>query len=142
MDPFLSVVSFDIKRYSQITRSVQMWVTSNIEQWHQNQRDSPYAAHTVASIALGFGERIARQEEEDDRDVRNRVSSPATPTTRNGLKKPGRRSPADGTGAKVRKWDWDVVIWKCAFPAGICYFFTAWAVLLSREFYSPGLNRC
>jgi hypothetical protein len=118
-----------------------MWVTSNIEKWYQNQRDSPYA-HTVASIALGFGERIARQEEEDDRDTRNRGSSPGTPTSRSTVRRPTKRSIANGSATKVRKWDWDEVIWKCAFPAGVCYFFMAWALLLGRELYPPALEKC
>jgi len=33
-----------------------------------------------------------------------------------------------------RRWDWDAVAWKCAFPAGVLYFIWAWTLALRREF--------
>ncbi|CAG7850631.1 SubName: Full=Related to Myp1 protein {ECO:0000313/EMBL:CCA68344.1} [Serendipita indica DSM 11827] len=35
-----------------ITRSIQLWVTSNIDDWHRDSVSTQYSAHTVASIAL------------------------------------------------------------------------------------------
>lgn len=94
-----------------------MWVTSNIDDWHRDQ-DSTYTAHTVASIALGFGEKkvVGGNETEQEDYVSSLRHKPKT-------------------NGKVRKWDWNEVVWKCAFPAGVCYFFMAWAMLLGREFY-------
>ena len=33
-----------------------------------------------------------------------------------------------------RRWDWNAIAWKCAFPAGVLYFIWAWALALRREF--------
>ena len=32
-----------------------------------------------------------------------------------------------------RRWDWFEVMIKCALPAGILYFFTAWALIIKSE---------
>lgn len=32
-----------------------------------------------------------------------------------------------------RRWDWGEVIRKCALPAGMLYFITAWALILKDE---------
>lgn len=111
-----------------------MWVTSNIDYWTRDHDGSTqYSAHTVASIALGFGEKKVlgggNETEREDAAKRKRLPVPSSRT----------RSLSDGMSKKFRKWDWNEVVWKCAFPAGICYFFTAWVLLLSREM-SPHLG--
>ena len=105
-----------------------MWVTSNIDYWTRDHGGATqYGAHTVASIALGFGEKkvLGGGNETEREDAAKRKQLPSRI-----------RSHSDGgRSKKFRKWDWNEVVWKCAFPAGICYFFTAWALLLSREMY-------
>lgn len=108
----------------QITRSIQMWVTSNIDEWHRDQDGAQYSAHTVASIALGFGEKKVLGGNETEQEE---VAQRQPPIARQQVKGNG--------NTKVRKWNWNEVVWKCAFPAGVCYFFMAWAMLLSREVY-------
>lgn len=33
-----------------------------------------------------------------------------------------------------RRWDWNAVAWKCAFPAGVLYLIWAWTLALRQEF--------
>lgn len=111
-----------------------MWVTSNIDYWTREQDVAPqYGAHTVASIALGFGEKKVLGGNETEREDAARKKQLHVPLPRSRSLSGGAQS------VKVRKWDWNEIVWKCAFPAGICYFFMAWALLLSRELY-PGLD--
>lgn len=112
-----------------ITRSIQMWVTSNIDYWTREQDASQYGAHTVASIALGFGEKQVLGGNETEREDAGKRKHLRVPQARN------RSSSNGGQSTSVRKWNWNEVVWKCAFPAGVCYFFAAWALLLSRELY-------
>ncbi|CAG8569453.1 4694_t:CDS:1 [Acaulospora colombiana] len=109
-----------------------MWVTSNIEEWHKDQDSkSYYNPHTVASIALGFGEKKVPGGNETEREELG-----DTPNhSRKGRHVNGKQNGTNGHGARVRKWHWNEIVWKCAFPAGICYFFMAWAMLLSRELH-------
>ncbi|THH02997.1 hypothetical protein EW145_g6616 [Phellinidium pouzarii] len=39
-----------------------------------------------------------------------------------------------------RRWDWGEVIWKCALPAGMVYFITAWALIIKDELGFCRLN--
>jgi hypothetical protein len=32
-----------------------------------------------------------------------------------------------------RRWDWGEVGWRCGVPMAVCYFVTAWAEMLRRE---------
>jgi len=105
-----------------------MWVTSNIDDWtRENDGAQQYRAQTVASIALGFGEKKLLNGAGGNETEREDVPLARVRSQSNG----------NGTAAstKVRKWDWNEIVWKCAFPAGVCYFFMAWALLLQREIY-------
>ena len=70
-----------------LSRSVQLWVTSNL-----------YYAPTRSATSVRDG-KVLREE--------------------------GRLGP--------RRWDWAEVMVKCAFPAGVLYFLTAWALILKSE---------
>ncbi|KAG8785504.1 hypothetical protein FRC15_001243 [Serendipita sp. 397] len=117
-----------------ITRSIQMWVTSNIDDWYRDQDSAQYSAQAVASLALGFGEKkvLGGNDTEMEESTRRRLINGKGLNTNT---KQGKRK-------KDRKWDWNEVVWKCAFPAGVCYFFMAWAMLLSRELYPVEAGRC
>ncbi|CAL1702624.1 unnamed protein product [Somion occarium] len=104
------------------SRSIQMWVTSNIivfpHPHHHSHHGSP--SHTASSSPL----RDRDRDRERDRDVGNR----------------GRDSGEVGKEkmkmSRRRKWDWGAVGVKCALPAGMIYFLMAWVEILRREFES------
>ena len=94
------------------SRSIQMWVTSNIIVFPQPHHHSPHSgshsSHTSPS------------------------SSPLRESTSDG----------NGNGSIVkekmkmtrkRKWDWAAVGRRCALPAGLIYFLMAWVEVLRRE---------
>lgn len=108
-----------------------MWVTSNIDDWYRDQEGPQYSAHAVASIALGFGEKKVVGGNETEQEDFNR---------RKGGLISRQQAKSNGNSAKERKWDWNEVVWKCGFPAGVCYFFMAWAMLLSKEMYPCGVS--
>ena len=83
--------------FFQVTRSIQMWVTSNIWEWDHPNHPNHHNGSRTATIAWG---------EKSNEKWRG------------------------------RKWDWNEVLWKCAFPAGVCYCIAAWAMLVSRELYN------
>lgn len=97
------------------SRSVQMWVTSNIIVFPQPHHSS-HSSHTSHSLH----------------------SSHASPSS-----SPLRESSGEsGTGALVkekmkmtrkRKWDWGAVGRRCALPAALIYFVMAWVEVLRRE---------
>lgn len=87
------------------SRSIQMWVTSNIIV-------SPHPHHPVRESPVRSTSPSQRRDRERELVVeRERM-------------KMGRK----------RKWDWNAVVIFCMLPAGVLYFVTAWVELLRREF--------
>jgi len=119
-----------------MTRSVQIWVTSNL--WWEggggSGGDDP--SSSGGSGVNGATANGSPSSSSSPNHNHNHKSSP------NSKHRPGMR--AFRTGADWyrfkggqwggRRWDWDEVVWKCALPAGVVYTVMAWAAEGRREF--------
>ncbi|KAK7681851.1 hypothetical protein QCA50_015198 [Cerrena zonata] len=90
------------------SRSIQMWVTSNIIVFPQPHHHFPHSSSHSPS------------------------SSPLRESTGDGGS--GALVKEKMKMTRKRKWDWGAVIWRCALPAGLIYFVMAWVEVLRREF--------
>ncbi|KAF7361446.1 hypothetical protein MSAN_01177700 [Mycena sanguinolenta] len=94
-----------------MSRSVQIWVTSNLW-WEQREGASLASSSTAAGKG---GTNTAAQ-----------TSAPPTGAGTGGWRRFGGRWGG-------RRWDWREVAVQCMLPAGVLYFVMAWAEQLRRE---------
>ncbi|KAH9475334.1 hypothetical protein JR316_0012445 [Psilocybe cubensis] len=115
------------------SRSIQIWVTSNL--WWERRGAGE---DSNASVPLG-----------DTATSTMADGSSASTVSHTPLHKPPAPAPRQtywkrwGGGGKWggRRWDWREVGVKCALPAGVVYFIMAWAEQLRRELaVGGGLN--
>ncbi|KAF5319465.1 hypothetical protein D9619_008773 [Psilocybe cf. subviscida] len=114
-----------------MSRSVQIWVTSNLW-WEKREggvKPEPAPGVENTNSPLTSSPSLA--------NVTGHVVSAETAQ--------GRRRAywkRWGGGGKWggRRWDWKEVSIKCVLPAGILYFVMAWTELLRREFSSPAYS--
>ncbi|KAF9467533.1 hypothetical protein BDZ94DRAFT_1305175 [Collybia nuda] len=93
-----------------ISRSVQIWVTSNLW-WETRDTGDGGTNHSASQVNLS---RLAAGAAKDER--------------------PGYWKRWGGGKWGGRRWDWKEVGVKCVLPAGIVYCIMAWAEQLRREF--------
>ncbi|KAJ7235092.1 N-glycosylation protein-domain-containing protein, partial [Mycena haematopus] len=101
-----------------MSRSVQIWVTSNLW-WEQREGAALASSNTSAAKNAGSGTNAATQAS----------APPATGARAGGWRRFG------GFGGRWggRRWDWREVVVQCMLPAGVLYFVMAWAEQLRRE---------
>ncbi|KAH8105232.1 N-glycosylation protein-domain-containing protein [Cristinia sonorae] len=103
------------------SRSVQMWVTSNIIVFPHHSHHSHASAHIHHSSA--------------DR-TSSMIASLCSPSRREAIGNGNGLTMVEKERMKMgrrRKWDWGAVGAKCALPAGVLYFVMAWVEVLRRE---------
>lgn len=123
-----------------ISRSVQIWVTSNLW-WDANRTEGDGAdgvppggstAPSRTASALDFGAGVSLDTTESHRRAFSK-------RTGHGKKRKSKWTSwlaallLGGLRWGGRRWDWKAVGVKCILPVGVLYFVTAWAELLRRE---------
>ncbi|KAF8198381.1 N-glycosylation protein-domain-containing protein [Mycena galopus ATCC 62051] len=108
-----------------MSRSVQIWVTSNLW-WEQREREAG-APPGGSSNAGGGGGGAAKNTGGGAPNCAPQGQGQAPPTTGAG----GWRRFGGRWGG--RRWDWREVAVQCMLPAGVLYFVMAWAEQLRRE---------
>ncbi|KZT01933.1 uncharacterized protein LAESUDRAFT_763211, partial [Laetiporus sulphureus 93-53] len=99
------------------SRSIQLWVTSNI-----GPAPAPPAPAAAAEADRSRSAGVVGQPSPLRQSVLARAS---------GMREEWMR-------LRRRRWDWGAVGRKCVLPAGIVYFVMAWAEMLRREWERAG----
>lgn len=110
------------------SRSIQIWVTSNLWWERRGAGDDANPSVSLTDTASSLTSTMAD-------------ASSASTVSHTPLHKPPAPAPRQtywkrwGGGGKWggRRWDWREVGVKCALPAGVVYFIMAWAEQLRRE---------
>jgi len=105
------------------SRSVQIWVTSNISvEEGMNSSSNPTGGSPFANIPPGPGI-----------PTPSAYNSTSISGFLHGIRPLARRKPRFRWASTERRWDWKEVSLKCVLPAGVLYFIMAWFGELRRE---------
>jgi len=125
-----------------VSRSIQIWVTSNIVRGpdgdvdgmesEQDKGPGPVARFMHAfAVAVGGGN---PEEDSDEGEVpvviQPQLESEVEVSEAEGSPMGRRRR----RGKKGRRWDWKEVCVKCVLPTGLAYLIMAWAEVGRREY--------
>lgn len=110
-----------------VSRSVQMWVTSNL--WDEEDDSSPSSSSSPPRPGASSTSAIPAS----SKGKVKRSMAVAAVGLVIGEKNSASGGSGLGSGWRGRKWDWKDVCWKCAIPAGVCYFVMAWSGVVNRE---------
>ncbi|KAF7986865.1 hypothetical protein HWV62_12598 [Athelia sp. TMB] len=124
-----------IGTFTCVSRSVQIWVTSNL--WWETRRSEGASAATASPpppVGSKLGANADAGESTDGGPV-GRKDEQGARRRRHGNKYGSYNYWRRWSGGRWggRRWDWAEVGVQCMFPAGMVYFVMAWAELLRRE---------